>query len=72
MIARPTHKRYAHAEQYIGIRADGSETFIFCVNEKTEDGLKRELQSFKDISKSVKLFRIWTARGGPCHDEVVV
>ena len=72
MIARTTHKRYANYEQYQGICEDGTSTGIFIVNEKTEEAKLQELKSFMELSGAVRMFKVWTAHGGKCHEEVVV
>lgn len=72
LTAKKTHKRYANCEDYIGIREDGSETFVFGINERTEEGKLRELKSFMAVSGAVKMFKVWTATTGKCWEEVII
>jgi len=72
LIAKTTHKRYANYEQYIGVCADGSSTAVFILDEKDEQLRMKELQKFMQLSGAVKMFKIWTARGGKCKEEVIL
>ena len=72
MIAKTTHRKYANYEHYIGVCADGRSTAIFILDEKEEQLKRKELQDFMQLSGAVKMFKIWTARGGKCKEEVIL